>query len=111
MSENYFVAVPGDPPQEFSTAMINSTAIQLTWNEPLTPNGIIVAYHIGYNRSANTNESITVDAEELHYTVGGLNEYTAFLFVIYASTRIGNGPSVHAIGRTNESCKFFVMSM
>ena len=109
--KNISTAVPGDPPQEFYTAMVNSTAIRLTWNEPTTPNGIIVAYHIGYNRSANANGSMTVDAEERHYTVGGLNEYTVYLFVIYASTRIGDGPSVHAVRRTNESCKLSVTSM
>lgn len=85
---------------------MNSTAVHLSWSQPLLPNGIIVAYHINYNLSAFINANITVGAVPTEFDVVGLNEYTAYNFSIYASTHGGDGPSVALVTRTNESCKF-----
>ena len=43
--------VPADPPANFSATPINATAIQLTWSQPPTSNGIVIFYNITYNLS------------------------------------------------------------
>ena len=84
---------------------INSTALQLGWNLPSLPNGIIVAYHMEYNRSASDIWESTLYSNTTTLIVAGLDEYTVYNFSLYASTRIGDGPTAVILGRTNESRK------
>ena len=114
--------VPDNPPSNFTATAINSTAIQLLWSEPLTPYGVVVSYNITYNLSdvieigSGMNllimdftampVSLMVDAEDGNsYVVAGLNEYTVYQFEIFASTRIGPGPSTQATARTHDTSK------
>ena len=103
--KNYLLVVPDDAPQSVGIVAINSTALQLSWSRPSISNGVIVTYHIAYNRSASEEGNITVDANITAVVVAGLEEYTMYKFVLRASTRIGYGPSTVIFGRTNESCK------
>ena len=113
--------VPADPPANFNATAINATAIQLTWSQPPTPDGIVVFYNITYNLSEVTIDSgsggnvlmmdhtgppmsVLVDAEDGNsYVVTGLNEYTIYQFEIFASTRIGPGPSIQTTARTHHT--------
>jgi len=97
--------VPDSPPASFNATTINSTAIQLVWSEPPTPNGIIISYNITYNLSEML-ASVLVDAEHgKKYVVTELDEYTVYRFEIFASTRVGPGPSTGAGAQTNETNK------
>ena len=40
-----------------------------------------------------------------NYTVEGLNEDTAYRFMVHASTRIGSGPSAEVTAKTDEDCE------
>ena len=40
-----------------------------------------------------------------NYTVQGLNEDTVYTFTVYASTRIGAGPSSETTAQTHEYCR------
>ena len=40
-----------------------------------------------------------------NYTVQGLNEDTVYTFTVYASTRIGAGPSSETTAQTDEYCR------
>ena len=116
--------VPAEPPANFNATAINSTAILLTWSEPPTPYGIVVSYNITYNFSEVQTDvgsgmisplvmdyteapaSVLVDAGDGNsYLVTGLNEYTVYVFEIFASTRIGSGPSTQETARTQHTRK------
>ena len=109
----FSLTVPADPPANFSAAAINSTTIELTWSQPPTPNGIVIFYNLTYNLSEMIFESsfsvlnsVLVGAEDKNsYVVTGLNEYTIYQFEIFASTRIGPGPSTQATARTHATSK------
>ena len=112
----FLFTVPADPPANFNATAINSTAIQLTWSPPPTPYGIVISYNITYNLSEMINtgsgsgndflflNSVLVNAEDGNsYVVTGLNEYTVYEFEIFASTRIGPGPSTQTAARTHHT--------
>ena len=97
--------MPGDPPGDFRGAVVNSTAVSLTWSEPLIPHGIITSYTITYN-STGRQISVTVNARDTNsYLISGLNEFAMYSVFIHASTRVGFGPSVSLTVTTNPSCK------
>ena len=101
-----YPTVPANPPAGFTAAANNSTAIQLTWSDPPTPYGIIVSYNISYNLS-EVPVSVLVDAEDgNNYLVTGLNEHTVYSFEIFASTRVGPGPSARATIRTPDTSNY-----
>ena len=105
-----YFSVPGDPPQNFGVAVINSTAVQLRWIQPSLPYGVITAYHISYNLTSIADDYVTVDAQKREHVVTSLNEYTVYSFTMYASTRIGDGPLANAVSRTNESCELIILN-
>ena len=99
----YVFTEPADAPTNFISTVLNSTAIKLTWDEPLLPYGVLVSYTITYNTS-NGNVSQTKDATDpREVVIGSLEEHTRYKFEIVASTRIGSGPSVSLITRTDIS--------
>ena len=96
--------MPGDPPSDFRGAVVNSTAVSLTWSEPLLPHGIIISYKITYN---STGRQISVTVNTNSYLISGLDEFTMYTVFIRASTRVGFGPSASLTVTTNPSCKMY----
>ena len=92
--------------------MLNSTAVFLNWSSPTLPYGIIISYTVTYSSSNDDFQEIRIDGNKTtNYTVQGLNEDTVYRFAVYASTRIGAGPSDEVTARTDEYCKLSVNSM
>ena len=55
---------------------------------------------------SETPTSVLVDARNGNsFLVTGLNEYTVYEFEIFASTRVGPGPSTEAVAQTHETSK------
>ena len=91
-----FFAEPGDAPTNFKSVVVNSTAIQLTWDEPQLPYGIILSYTITYNTSHGDVSHVQSSTEPRVIIIDGLQEHTWYRFEIFASTRIGAGPQTYA---------------
>ena len=104
--ENFHPLVPGGPPSNFRATVVNSTTITLSWSEPLLPHGVITSYTITYN-STGRQISVTVNARDTSYLLSGLDEFTTYDVFIYASTRVGSGPSATLTVTTNPSCKSY----
>ena len=103
----YSITEPGDSPANFTVAVINSTAVELTWSEPLLPYGIIVSYTVTYNISGENNISIVVDSSDPQVLIiAQLQEHTWYRFEVFASTRIGDGPYATVTSRTDIAGKY-----
>ena len=89
----------------------NSTSIQLSWERPSTPNGVIVHYSLSYNIS-NNGESppspVVVPPTITSYDVTGLNEFTVYTFTLTAVTGVGPGPEANVTERTEEDSKIYI---
>ena len=77
---------------------LNSTTVNVSWNEPTMPNGIILSYAVYY--SAESNEiSLQIDSITNQATyfleLSNLTEFTTYFIRVTASTRIGEGPSAN----------------
>ena len=94
---------PGDSPNNFNLDIINSTAIRLTWDEPLLPYGILLSYTIKYNTSNGNISRVVNSTEPRDIIIAELQEHTWYRFEIVASTRIGDGPYTYLTARTDIS--------
>lgn len=86
---------------------MSSTAIQLTWQNPSSPNGAYV-YLITIIAEDDNNETIgeiQVDSSLTAYTVDGLEENTFYEFFLRAMTSAGRGERVIARAQTLEAGK------
>ena len=82
------------PPNLF---VVNSTAIQVTWSPPTTPNGIIISYMILFD---NQNIDAGISFE---YIATGLLAATEYSFRIGACNRLGCAFSTENTTTTNEA--------
>ena len=78
---------------------LTSTTVNVSWNVPTMPNGIILSYAVYY--SAESNEiSLQIDSITNQATyfseLSNLTEFTTYFIRVTASTRIGEGPSANA---------------
>ena len=95
-------------PRNFTAVADNSTSIQLSWERPSTPNGVIVHYSLSYNISNDGGSSpspVVVPPTMTSYDVIGLNEFTYYTFTLAAVTREGSGPEANVTERTQEDSK------
>ena len=80
---------------------INSTSIQLSWDRPSTPNGIITHYSLMYNVvDGPLFDPVLLD--DTMFTVNNLNEHTEYEFSVAAATGAGLGPPAVTSSRTAE---------
>ena len=65
--------------------------INVTWNIPTSPNGIIIMYNIRY-RDSNSNGSYNMsNTTNTQYIIGGLLPYTNYTIGVRAYTSVGPG--------------------
>ncbi|CAI8054367.1 Protein sidekick-2 [Geodia barretti] len=84
--------VPG--PVGAVTASPSSSQVTLTWEPPLMPNGIIIAYEVSYRQTVSSEPETRVNSSALatnFTTESNLEEATEFIFSVRAYTRVGPG--------------------
>jgi hypothetical protein len=84
--------VPG--PVGAVTASPSPSQVTLTWEPPLMPNGIIIAYEVSYRQTASSEPETRVNSSALatnFTTESNLEEATEFIFSVRAYTRVGPG--------------------
>ena len=102
--------VPSEAPRDFSSSVVNSSAITLQWQSPSTRhhNGALlyfVVYYSSHEDSLQISVSVRNDTTHYEYVVGGLKVYTNYTFTIVARNMAGNGPSSILRDRTQENGK------
>ncbi|XP_077968380.1 phosphatidylinositol phosphatase PTPRQ-like isoform X2 [Styela clava] len=90
---------PGSPPKSLSYKNLSSTSVELSWNEPATPNGQIENYIIYYNDKILT---VTASGSSVKINVDDLEPYTTYEFNVSASTKAGEGPTTSITVYTDE---------
>ena len=71
--------------------------MNVSWNKPMTTNGVIIVYEISYNpeyRAVNTTDTYT--------NITGLVPYTSYLIRIRAYTSVGPGTWRATVHTTND---------
>ena len=94
------IRTPEDTPDGLASPnlyVVNSTAIQVTWNSPTTPNGVITSYMILYD-----NQNIDVGIS-FQYVATGLFAATEYSFRIGACNRLGCAFSTENTATTDEA--------
>ena len=75
-------------------AFPSQSQVSLSWDPPLMPNGIIIAYEVSYRPTASSEPETRVNTTALvtHFTTeDNLEEDTEFFFSVRAYTRVGPG--------------------
>lgn len=82
------------PPQNVVAVPYNSTAVHVTWNAPVTPNGQITQYEIQHNTAGSADVATIVlsanQLPELRSLIGSLKAFTLYEIRIRAATQEGN---------------------
>ena len=85
----YFSA-PANTPANFSVDIINSTEIQVSWQQPSPPiNGMIINYVLFVNSSDGL---VTLNSTNSSLLITGLTSFTEYYISIAAETNGGRGP-------------------
>ena len=87
-----FPVVPG--PVGALMVSPSQSQVSLSWDSPLMPNGIIIAYEVSYRPTASSEPETRVNTTALvtHFTTeDNLEEDTEFFFSVRAYTRVGPG--------------------
>ena len=73
----------------------SATSVALSWNPPLTTNGVLTSYNIKYQSATGSgisdNGEVNRPASVISYTVTGLEENTLYHFTVSAETNAGRG--------------------
>lgn len=80
--------VPGSPPYGLTFESISPSEVNVTWQPPLIPNGVITHYSLElWNSSHYLN--LTSRTNNLHIT--HLKKYAQYRVMVQAHTRVGPG--------------------
>ena len=65
--------------------------INITWNIPKVPNGVIIMYEIRYRESNSNDPYNMANATNKQYSIGGLLPNTNYTIGVRAYTNVGPG--------------------
>ena len=70
---------------------IEIQVINITWNMPTIPNGIIIMYEIRYKESNSNGPYNMINTINTQYSIGGLLPNTNYIIGVRAYTSVGPG--------------------
>ena len=76
---------------DLMSASIDIEMINISWNPPTIPNGIITVYEIRYRESTNTDPYNITNTTNTYYSIAGLIPNTSYTIGVRAYTSIGPG--------------------
>ncbi|XP_022109133.1 protogenin-like [Acanthaster planci] len=92
---------PSTPPEDILAKPLAPHAVELQWQPPMQPNGIITHYVILYDEDVNKPEDKwnqqARNGTAHHSTVNGLASDTKYYFKVRAGTQVGEGPPTDAV--------------
>ena len=104
----YIIIVPADPPGNMTVVALSSTAAEIEWRSPQTPNGVILYYTIYIDGAPVSN--VSASSGDTSATVNGLSPNRQITVSVSASTKIGEGPvSPEQTVTTHESCEITII--
>ena len=65
--------------------------INITWNQPFMPNGIIIMYDLRYRESDISDSFMYVNTTNTEHTISGLLPNTSYTVGVRAYTIVGPG--------------------
>ncbi|XP_078139181.1 phosphatidylinositol phosphatase PTPRQ [Centroberyx gerrardi] len=80
--------VPGSPPYDLSYESVSPSEVNVTWQPPLVPNGVIIHYSLELWNSTHYL-SLTSPSNFIHIT--HLKKYARYRIMVQAHTRVGPG--------------------
>lgn len=83
-------AVPG-PPSISQTSASGPGQINVTWEVPAEPNGILISYTLQYRIMDTTATNMTIPASPLFFTLEGLDAGTEYKIMVAGETSVGMG--------------------
>ncbi|XP_028413448.1 tyrosine-protein phosphatase Lar-like isoform X5 [Dendronephthya gigantea] len=105
-------SLPGEP-GSVQLIPVSATVLNLTWESPSDPNGIIIGYRVIWemieddnkNTHVPQNSSVKIinNRSAVSYPIEGLAAYSVYNVSLNAITSIGNGSKVNVTSRTDES--------
>ncbi|XP_039618112.1 phosphatidylinositol phosphatase PTPRQ [Polypterus senegalus] len=91
---------PGTPPKFIKYKNLTASSIELFWEPPDQPNGIITSYDINFQGPANSH---TFSTANMSHVLFNLIPYTLYNLSISARTRKGSGPFTTQLVHTDET--------
>lgn len=94
------------------TSSILGTILELTWNPPVEPNGVIITYQVTYR--VNNSRLVTVNTTHLNttFTIASLSPGSLVSNIsVSAYTRVGRGMPAYLedVSTANNYCENHVM--
>ena len=90
----YSPIVPSGPPQHFQVNITGSRTVELSWSAPIEEdqNGVITSYYLSCEPELNGLPAVLENPGSYPFT--GLTPATEYNCIVYASTAVGDGPSM-----------------
>lgn len=80
--------VPGSPPYAVTFESVSPSEVNVTWQPPLLPNGVITHYSL---ELWNSTHYLNLTSPTNHIHITHLRKYTQYRVVVQAHTRAGPG--------------------
>jgi len=102
-------------PVNVTATRVYPTSVDLSWQQPVSPNGIILAYNVSLNIVGEQNHhSISVNVSALavtvQHTLYDLKKYSSYAVKVAAVTSKGAGPNAGTVFFTTQSGGLFHLS-